>query len=145
MIVAVIGGNYCSKEIARIAYEVGKKIAQRKHILLCGGLGGVMEAACRGAKDGGGLTIGILPGKEKTEANPFVDIPIVTSMSYARNAIIVRTADVVIAVDGKYGTLSEIGLALGTGKRVVGINTWNIEGIISVGNIDEAMEEIEKG
>jgi len=145
MIVAVIGGNYCSKEIAKIAYEVGKKIAQRKHILLCGGLGGVMEAACRGAKDGGGLTVGILPGKEKTEANPFVDIPIVTSMSYARNAIIVRTADVVIAVDGKYGTLSEIGLALGTGKKVVGINTWDIEGIISVGSIDEAMEEIEKG
>ena len=145
MIVAVIGGNYCSKEIAKIAYEVGKKIAQRKHILLCGGLGGVMEAACRGAKDGGGLTVGILPGKEKTEANPFVDIPIVTSMSYARNAIITRTADVVIAVDGKYGTLSEIGLALGTGKKVVGINTWDIEGIISVGSIDEAMEEIEKG
>jgi len=144
MIVAVIGGNYCSGEIAKIAYEVGKKIAQRKHILICGGLGGVMEAACRGAKDGRGLTIGILPGKDKSEANPFVDIPIVTAMSHARNAIITRTADVLIAVDGRYGTLSEIGLALATGKKVVGINTWDIEGVVSVGSVDEAMQEIEK-
>jgi uncharacterized protein (TIGR00725 family) len=144
MIVAVIGGNYCDKEIAQIAYEVGKRIAQRKHILICGGLGGVMEATCRGAKDGGGLTIGILPGKEKSEANRFVDIPIVTSMSHARNAIIVRTADVLIAVNGKYGTLSEIGLALAISKKVVGINTWDIEGVVSVGSVDEAMKEIEK-
>jgi uncharacterized protein (TIGR00725 family) len=144
MIVAVIGGNFCTKEIAEMAYEVGKRIAERKHILVCGGLAGVMEAACRGAKDGGGLTIGILPGKDKTEANRFVDIPIVTAMSHARNAIIVRTADVLIAVDGKYGTLSEIGLALAIGKKVVGLNTWDIEGIISVGSVDEAMEEIEK-
>jgi len=144
MIVAVIGGNFCSQEIARIAYEVGRRIAQRNHILICGGLGGVMEAACRGAKDGGGLTIGVLPGKEKNEANRFVDIPIVTAMSHARNAIITRTADVLIAVDGKYGTLSEIGLALAEGKRVVGINTWDIEGVISVGSVDEAMEEIER-
>jgi hypothetical protein len=144
MIVAVIGGNFCSKEIAEMAYEVGKRIAERKHILICGGLAGVMEAACRGAKDGGGLTIGILPGKDKTEANRFVDIPIVTAMSHARNAIIVRTADMLIAVDGKYGTLSEIGLALAIGKKVVGLNTWDIEGVISVGSVDEAMEEIEK-
>jgi len=144
MIVAVIGGNFCSKEMAEMAYEVGKRIAERKHILICGGLAGVMEAACRGAKDGGGLTIGILPSKEKTDANPFVDIPIVTAMSHARNAIIVRTADVLIAVDGKYGTLSEIGLALAINKKVVGLNTWDIEGVISVGSVDEAMEEIEK-
>jgi len=144
MIVAVIGGNYCTREIAEIAYQVGKRIAQKKHILICGGLGGVMEAACRGAKDGGGLTIGVLPGKEKNEANRFIDIPIVTAMSHARNAIIARTADVLIAVDGKYGTLSEIGLALAINKKVVGINTWDIEGIVSVGSVDEAMEEIEK-
>lgn len=144
MIVAVIGGNFCTKDIAEMAYQVGKRIAERKHILICGGLAGVMEAACRGAKDGGGLTIGILPGKDKNEANRFVDIPIVTAMSHARNAIIVRTADVLIAVDGKYGTLSEIGLALAIGKKVVGLNTWDIEGIISVGSVDEAMEEIEK-
>jgi len=144
MIVAVIGGNYCTREIAEIAYQVGKRIAQKKHILICGGLGGVMEAACRGAKDGGGLTIGVLPGKEKNEANRFVDIPIVTAMSHARNAIITRTADVLIAIDGKYGTLSEIGLALAIDKKVVGINTWDIEGIVSVGSVDEAMEEVEK-
>ncbi len=145
MIVAVIGGNYCSQEMAEVGYEVGKRIAQKKHILICGGLGGVMEAACRGAKNGGGLTIGVLPGKDKNDANRFVDIPIVTAMSHARNAIITRTADVLIAVDGRYGTLSEIGLALATGKKVVGINTWDIEGVISVGSVDEAMKQIEKG
>jgi len=145
MIVAVIGGNFCDQKIAKIAYEVGKGIAQKKHILICGGLGGVMEAACRGAKDGGGLTIGILPGRDRSEANQFVDIPIVTAMSHARNAIITRTADVLIAVDGKYGTLSEIGLALAEGKKVIGINTWDIEGVISVGSVEEAMEKIEKG
>jgi len=145
MIVAVIGGNFCDQKIAKIAYEVGKGIAQKKHILICGGLGGVMEAACRGAKDEGGLTIGILPGRDRSEANQFVDIPIVTAMSHARNAIITRTAEVLIAVDGKYGTLSEIGLALAEGKKVIGINTWDIEGVISVGSVGEAMEKIEKG
>ena len=78
MIVAVIGGNYCNREMAKIAYEVGKRIAQKKHILICGGLSGVMEAACRGAKDGGGLTIGIHPGRDKNDVNRYVDITIVT-------------------------------------------------------------------
>lgn len=126
MIVAVIGGNRCSKETARVAEAVGRELAKRGAILICGGLGGVMEAACRGAKAKGGLTIGVLPGTSRHDANPYVDIPIVTGMGEARNVIIVRTAQAVIAVDGEYGTLSEIAHALKMGKPVVGLNTWEL-------------------
>ena len=126
MIVAVIGGNRCSKEMARMAEAVGRELAKRGAILICGGLGGVMEAACRGAKAEGGLTIGVLPGTSRYDANPYVDIPIVTGMGEARNVIIVRTAQAVIAVDGEYGTLSEIAHALKMGKPVVGLNTWEL-------------------
>ncbi len=126
MIVAVIGGNRCSKEMARMAEAVGRELAKRGAILICGGLGGVMEAACRGAKAEGGLSIGILPGTNRYDANPYVDIPIVTGMGEARNVIIVRTAQAVIAVDGEYGTLSEIAHALKMGKPVVGLNTWEL-------------------
>ncbi len=126
MIVAVIGGNRCSKEMARVAEAVGRELAKRGAILICGGLGGVMEAACRGAKAKGGLTIGVLPGTSRHDANPYVDIPIVTGMGEARNVIIVRTAQAVIAVDGEYGTLSEIAHALKMGKPVVGLNTWEL-------------------
>ncbi len=126
MIVAVIGGNRCSKEMARVAEAVGRELAKRGAILICGGLGGVMDAACRGAKAKGGLTIGVLPGTSRYDANPYVDIPIVTGMGEARNVIIVRTAQAVIAVDGEYGTLSEIAHALKMGKPVVGLNTWEL-------------------
>ena len=126
MIVAVIGGNRCSKEMARMAEAVGRELAKRGAILICGGLGGVMEAACHGAKAEGGLTIGVLPGTSRYDANPYVDIPIVTGMGEARNVIIVRTAQAVIAVDGEYGTLSEIAHALKMGKPVVGLNTWEL-------------------
>jgi len=121
MIIAVIGGGHCSTEIYELAREVGEEIAKAGAILICGGLFGVMEAACRGAKEAGGTTIGILPGKIKNEANAFVDIPIVTGFNEARNVIIVRSADAVIAIDGEYGTLAEIALALKFGKPVVGL------------------------
>ena len=107
-------------------------------------MSGVMESACKGAKDAGGMTIGILPGKDKTEANPYVDIPIVTAMSHARNAIIVRTADLLIAIGGKYGTLSEIALAKVIDKPVIGVGTWDIPGMIRVKTVEEAMEKVEK-
>lgn len=93
---------------------------------MCGGLGGVMEAACRGARAQGGLTIGFLPGSDRSEANEFVDVAIPTGMGEMRNALIVRAADAVIAVSGEFGTLSEIGLALKLGKRVVGVSTWEL-------------------
>ena len=136
-IIAVIGGNVITKEIYKKAYQVGKIIAEKDYILICGGLGGVMEAASKGAKDNNGLTIGILPGKSKTDANPYIDIPIVTAMSNARNAIIARTCDLAIAVNGKYGTLSEIAYCLNFGKTVLGIDTYQIEGVTKIESIDE--------
>jgi len=126
MIVAVIGAGRCLKGVARIAESVGRELARRGAALVCGGLGGVMEAACRGAKSEGGLTIGVLPGFSRHEANPYVDIRVVTGLGEARNVIVVRTAQVVIAVDGEYGTLSEIAYALKLGIPVVGLNTWQL-------------------
>ncbi len=121
MIIGVIGGGHCSEEIYALAQQVGQEIARAGALLICGGMAGVMEAACRGAKEAGGTTIGILPGKMKNEANAFVDIPIVTGLSEARNVIIARSADGVIAIDGEYGTLSEIAFSLKFNKPVVGL------------------------
>lgn len=127
-IIAVIGqGSNCTSEIRKLAEEVGYHIAQRGGVLICGGLAGVMEAACRGAKQGNGMTIGVLPGSTKDDANPFVDIPIVTGLSVARNVIIVRTASAIIAVGGFYGTLSEIAYGLAFNKPVIGLKTWDID------------------
>ncbi len=144
MIIAVIGQNECPPDLARTAEAVGREIAERGHVLVCGGMGGVMEAACRGAKKAGGVTIGILPGKTKKDANPHVDYPILTAMSHARNAIIVRTADAVVAVGGRYGTLSEIGLAMSIERLVVGLRTWDIKGVVPVKTPKEALDLIEK-
>ncbi len=124
--VAVIGSATSSPALARMAEAVGREIARQGHVLVCGGRGGVMEAACRGARAAGGLSVGILPGADRSDANPYVDIPIATGLGEARNAVLVRTADAVIAVGGEYGTLSEIGLALKMGKPVVGLGTWGL-------------------
>jgi len=124
MYIGVIGSGQCDSEMAEIAYKVGKNVAQKGAILICGGLGGVMEAACKGAKDAGGLTVGILPSKTRKYANPFVDVVIPTGMAEARNALVVGASDVIIAIGGEFGTLSEIGLALKMGKPIVGIDTW---------------------
>jgi len=126
MVIAVIGASRCSKETAQIAEDVGRELAKRGVTLVCGGLGGVMEAACRGAKMEGGTTIGILPGTSRHEANPYVDIPIVTGMGEARNIIVVRSAQAAIAVSGEYGTLSEIAYALKLGIPVIGLGTWQL-------------------
>lgn len=126
MFVAVIGSATCDDDVAAQAWEVGREIARRGAVLVCGGRGGVMEAACHGAKIGGGTTVGILPGTYRDEANQYVDIPIVTGLGEARNAVVVRTADAVIAVSGGYGTLSEIGFALKMGRPVVGLGTWEL-------------------
>jgi uncharacterized protein (TIGR00725 family) len=126
MYIGVIGGQYCSEEEERTAYEVGNMLAKRGAIIVCGGLGGVMEAACKGAKEAGGTTIGILPGPFRGDANPYVNYAIATDMGQARNAVIVRTADAVMAIGGEYGTLSEIAMALKMGKRVVALASWEI-------------------
>jgi uncharacterized protein (TIGR00725 family) len=124
--IAVIGGSECSSQEAKMAEEVGREIARHSAVLVCGGLGGVMEAACRGANQEGGLTIGILPGDNRRTANPYVQIPIVTSIGYARNVAVVKSAQAVIAIDGSYGTLSEISHALQSGIPVIGLNTWSL-------------------
>jgi uncharacterized protein (TIGR00725 family) len=147
MIVAVVGASQCTQQDAEIAEAIGRELARRGAILICGGRGGVMEAACRGAKAGGGQTVGILPGTSRHQANPYVDIPIVTGLGEARNLIIVRSADAVIAVGGEYGTLSEIAFALKLGVPVVGLDTWElskggsrVEGIVRVTSPAEAVE-----
>ncbi len=123
--IAVIGGEKSSPQEAKLAEEVGRELAKKEAIVVCGGLGGVMEAVCRGASSEGGVTIGILPGDSRQAANPCVQIPIVTGMGYARNAIVVKSAQVVIAIGGSYGTLSEIAYALQFGIPVIGLNTWS--------------------
>jgi uncharacterized protein (TIGR00725 family) len=124
--IAVIGGGETSPQEAELAEEVGREVARRGAILVCGGLGGAMEAACRGAAAEGGVTIGILPGDNRRSANPYVQIPIVTGMGYARNVIVVKSAQAVIAVGGSYGTLSEISHALQNGIPVIGLSTWSL-------------------
>ena len=124
--VAVIGGNQPSPQEAKLAEEVGRELAMRGAILVCGGLGGVMEAACKGAQSEGGVTIGILPGESRQAANPYVQIPVVTGIGHARNLAVVKSARAVIAIGGSYGTLSEIGHALRSGIPVIGLNTWSL-------------------
>ena len=127
MIISVIGSsNGATEELKALAEAVGRELAQRGVKVVCGGLTGIMEAVCRGAKSAGGVTIGILPGLEVSQANRYVDIPIVTGMGYSRNVIVVHTGRAVIAVGGAYGTLSEIGHALGDGIPVVGLKTWEL-------------------
>jgi uncharacterized protein (TIGR00725 family) len=125
--IGVIGSGNCSPEIAKVAEEVGERIAKAGAVLVCGGLGGVMEAAARGAKKAGGQTIGILPGFARGEANRYIDFFIITGLSQARNVIVVRSSDAVVAVEGGFGTLSEIALALQIGVPVVGIGTWELK------------------
>ncbi len=139
MNIAVVGGHTCTKDIAKIAEEVGRGIASLGATLICGGLTGVMEACCRGAKSSGGKTIGILPGHDKAEANPYVDIPIATGLGYMRNNLVVKNADIVVAIDGKEGTLSEIAFALQMQKPILGIKTWDIPGVIQVKDAQEAI------
>jgi hypothetical protein len=130
MMIAVIGsgaGLLALPEVLADAEAVGREIGRRGHTLVCGGHGGVMEAACRGAREAGGHTIGILPGADRSDANPYVEFPIVTNLGSARNLIIVQTADAVIAIGhGGYGTLSEIAMAFVHHKPVVGLGTWRL-------------------
>lgn len=119
-----MGGGRCDEEIAGIAESVGRAIAENQAVLICGGGGGVMEAAARGASQAGGIVVGILPSDDESSANPWVDLPIVTGMGNARNAINVLTSHSMIAIAGGAGTLSEIALAIKVGTPVVGLRTW---------------------
>jgi uncharacterized protein (TIGR00725 family) len=124
MIISVIGSSRAKPEHLALAESVGRELARRDVMVACGGLNGVMEAVCKGAKSAGGTTIGILPGRTSRDANRYVDIPIVTTMGYSRNVIVVNTGDAVIAIGGAFGTLSEIAHALGDGIPVVALQTW---------------------
>jgi uncharacterized protein (TIGR00725 family) len=141
MLIGVIGASSCSAEIAELAEAVGREIGKRGVVLICGGLGGVMEFAAKGAKEAGGLTIGILPGTSKEEANCYIDIPIVTGLGHARNVVIAHTSDSLIAIAGEHGTLSEIAIGLKLKKTVIGLNTWDIEGVIPAKTAAEAIEK----
>jgi len=140
LVIGVIGAGSCSSEIQKLAETVGRLIAEKGATLVCGGLGGVMEAASRGAKKDGGVTIGILPGNEKSAANQYIDYAIATGIGEARNVIIIKTADAVIALPGKYGTLSEMAFAMKMGKPIVSLSNWDIsEDIFKTDDPEEAV------
>jgi uncharacterized protein (TIGR00725 family) len=140
--VGIIGGSSPQIKHLEIAEELGKLIAQNGYILVNGGLKGVMEASAKGAKTQGGLVIGILPGKSAQDANPYTDIAIPTGLGYLRNAMVVLNSDVLVAIDGEYGTLSEIAYTQIYGKKVFGIETWNIRGVIAVDSPQAAIQHI---
>lgn len=144
-VIGVIGGRKTEKTLLMEAEKVGRLIAGRGGIVVCGGLKGVMEAASRGARSAGGLTIGILPQDDKREANEFIDIAIPTGLGVGRNVIVARTAEALIAVGGEYGTLSEIAFALQMKKTVVGIGSWQIKGVIQAESAEEAVEKAFQG
>jgi uncharacterized protein (TIGR00725 family) len=142
-IIAVIGARDCADKIWQTAEKLGKLLAQDGYHIICGGMGGVMEAVCKGARAYNGLTIGILPGDDPSQANPFVDIRIPTGMGIGRNLIIIRSAAAVVAIDGGYGTLSEIAFALQLNKPVIGLGTWTVsEKITMVESAEEAVHKI---
>ncbi len=143
-VVAVIGGRQCTKEVEQLAINLGKKLAEVVDALVCGGLRGTMKAVSQGFKNAGGLTIGIIPGYDKKDANPYIDIVIPTGMGLARNVLVVKSADVVIALSGEAGTLSEIAYCLQFGIPVISLNSWDIPGVIKVISADEAVKEVKK-
>jgi uncharacterized protein (TIGR00725 family) len=143
MRISVIGGGRIGEADTEIAYRVGELLGERDHTLVCGGRTGVMEAACQGAKEAGGRTIGILPGIDTAVANDYVDVPIATGLGNARNVLVALNGEGVIAIDGSYGTLSEIAHALGFGRPVAGIASHDIEGVEAVDSAEAAVEYIE--
>ena len=138
--VAVVGPGEAGAEEVAAAEEVGRRLAEAGAHLVCGGLGGVMEAACRGAAENGGMTIGILPGTDREAANEWVRVAIPTGLGELRNGLVVRAADALIAVGGAYGTLAEIALALKQDIPVIGLGTWEIDGVQPVRSAEEAVE-----
>jgi uncharacterized protein (TIGR00725 family) len=148
-VVAIVGANDARTAVCDLAYAAGIAVARRGAVLICGGRGGVMAAAARGAQFAGGLTVGILPGYDRHEANPNIEIAIATGMGQARNAIVVASADAVVALEGEGGTLSEIGLAMKLGRPVVGLQAWRQLDMIAhadepVAAVDLALELAER-
>ena len=141
-VVSVIGGHKCTKEVEQLAHNLGKELAKVVDILISGGLSGTMKAVCLGFKASGGLTIGIIPSYDKNDANEFVDIVIPTGLGFARNILVVKSADVVVALPGEEGTLSELAYALQFGIPVICLKSWDMPGVIKVDSVEEAIAEI---
>lgn len=137
--IGVIGGSNPDRRSLEAARKVGQLIAAAGALLICGGLGGVMEAAAAGAKKAGGLTVGILPGIHPHEANSSIDVPVATGMGYSRNSLVAMNSDILIAIDGEYGTLTEIAYGNIYGKKVIGLETWDIEGVIKADSPEDAV------
>lgn len=144
MNIGIIGGHKCSEETYKKAYILGTLLAGENWTLICGGGFGVMEAACKGARDSGGLSVGILPGSGTDAINPYLSVRLPTGMGLSRNVLVVQASDFLVAFPGEYGTLSEIAFGLNIGKSVVGINTWDIPGINKVDSPEEAVRYIRK-
>lgn len=144
--IAVVGPGECDAELERCAEEAGRRLAERDAVVVCGGLGGVMAGACRGAAAAGGSTIGLLPGTDRLDANPWVVHPIATGLGELRNGLIVRASDALLAIGGGWGTLSEIALALRLGRPVVGLSTWPVSqrggGVIVEHDCGAAVERV---
>ncbi|MFH1247969.1 MAG: TIGR00725 family protein [Candidatus Omnitrophota bacterium] len=138
-VVSVIGGHGCTKAVEQIAHKLGIKLAKVAGVLVSGGLSGTMKAVCQGFKSANGLTIGIIPSYNKKDANKFIDIVIPTGIGLARNVLVVASADLVIALPGASGTLSEIAYCLQLGIPVISLKSWNIPGVINVGSVEQAI------
>ena len=137
-VIAVVGAGKCSKKLRDMAAEVGKYVAEQGGVIVSGGMGGIMEGASRGAKEAGGITIGILPSDQKKDANEFIDYVIPSGFGEARNLLVVRSADAVVAFPGKFGTLSEMAFALQGGKPLISVNAWKLGDDIHV--VDDPLE-----
>ena len=138
-VIAVIGAGKCSRKLRDMAADIGRYVAENGGVVLCGGLGGIMEGAARGAKEAGGTTIGIIPSENKADANQFIDYVIPTGFGQARNVLVVRAADAIVALPGKFGTLSEMAFALVSGKPIVSVQAWKLgEEILQVEDPIEA-------
>lgn len=142
--VSVLGAREATPKTAKLANAVGRMVAEAGCVLVCGGLLGLMKESCRGAKEAGGLTIGLLPGNEKTDANEFVDIALPTTIGYSRNVIVAASADIVIALPGSFGTESEICYALVYGRPVIDLGGWKMKGVIRAKNVADAKRILKK-
>ena len=138
--IAVVGTGTADPTEAATAEAVGRLLATRSAVVVCGGLGGVMEGVARGARSAGGTVVGLLPGTDRADANEHVTVALTTGLGEMRNALVVRAADAVIAIGGAYGTLSEIAFALRTGVPVVGIGTWDLDDVVDAPGPTEAVE-----
>jgi len=143
-VVSIVSGHSCTKEVEQIAHELGRKLAKVVDIMVCGGLSGTMRAVCRGFKAGDGLTIGIIPSYDKKDANEFVDIVIPTGLGLARNILVVQAGDIVVALPGEHGTLSEIAYGLQFGKPIISLGSWDIKGVIKVNSVQETVKKVKE-